>query len=176
MPTMTALLNGQAVKVWLASTSVTVMRGSIRLMKRAQLAPAKPPPTTTTRPPAPCAMAGSGSIAAETPAAARLRNSRRLSRCPLMSASSVLLRAVPGGDGFDLVLGQSLGDAIHHGAWQLAGFERLHGGDQIGGIATDQPWHRGVHEPGGGMAAGAGCSAGRGIRQPGGPCLGGHGQ
>ena len=35
MPAMTSLLNGQAVKVWLASTSVTVMRGS-RLLQRAR--------------------------------------------------------------------------------------------------------------------------------------------
>ena len=59
---MTLLLNGQAVKVGLASTSVTVMRGSMRLRKRAQVAPAKPPPTTTTRPPAPWPIAGIGSI------------------------------------------------------------------------------------------------------------------
>ena len=45
---MTVLLNGQAVKVWLASTSVTVVRGSMRLSVRAQVAPANPPPTTTT--------------------------------------------------------------------------------------------------------------------------------
>ena len=39
---MTPLLNGQAMNVGFASTSATVMRGSIRLMKRAQLAPPKP--------------------------------------------------------------------------------------------------------------------------------------
>src|SRR5262245_27647098 len=143
---MTRLLNGQAVKVWLASTSVTVMRGSMRLMNRAQVVPAKPPPTTTTRPPAPCAMAGSGSIAAEAPAAARLRKSRRLSRSPLISPSSVLLCAIPGGDGFDLVVGESLGDTVHHRRRQLAGLERLHRGDEVGGITADQARHGGVDE------------------------------
>src|SRR6266481_6590978 len=110
---MTPLLNGQAMNVGLASTSVTVMRGSMRLMKRAQVAPPKPPPTTTTRPRAPWAMAGSGSSAA--PAAADLRNSRRLVRFALMTASlSVLLGAIPGGDGFDLVFGKALGDPPPH--------------------------------------------------------------
>src|SRR5438094_3546470 len=103
------------MNVGFASTSVTVMRGSIRLMKRAQLAPPKPPPTTTTRPPAPCAMAGIGSIAA--PAAAALRNSRRLVCFAVMIGlpSSIFLRAIPGGDGFHLVVGKTLGDAVHHG-------------------------------------------------------------
>src|SRR5437588_6602077 len=72
------------MNVGFASTSVTVMRGSMRLMKRAHVAPPKPPPTTTTRPPAPWAMAGSGSIAADAPAAADLRNSRRLVRLAVM--------------------------------------------------------------------------------------------
>jgi hypothetical protein len=75
---MTRLLNGQAVKVSLASTSVTVMRGSSFLTARAALAPAKPPPTTTTRPAAPWAIAGIGSSAEA--AAAALTKSRRLRR------------------------------------------------------------------------------------------------
>src|SRR5262245_17688938 len=74
---MTPLLNGQAMNVRLGSTSVTLMRGSIRLRKRAQVVPAKPPPTTTARPPVPCAIAGSGSMAAEA-AAVPLRKSRRV--------------------------------------------------------------------------------------------------
>src|SRR6266516_1961018 len=77
---MTPLLNGQATNVRFASTSVTVMRGSMRLMRRAQVAPPNPPPTTTTRPA--CAMAGSGSNIA--PAAAALTNSRRLVRSAVM--------------------------------------------------------------------------------------------
>src|SRR6476646_4574251 len=81
---MIRLLNGQAVNVGLASTRVTAMRGSIRLMKRAHVAPPKPPPTTTTRPPVSCAIAGSGSAAAEAPATAVLRKSRRLVRCAVM--------------------------------------------------------------------------------------------
>src|SRR3954463_9925347 len=81
---MTRLLNGQAVNVGLASTRVTAMRGSMRRMKRAHVAPPNPPPTTTTRPPAPWAMAGIGSTAAEAPATAVLRKSRRLVRCAVM--------------------------------------------------------------------------------------------
>ena len=75
---MTLLLNGQAVNVRLASTSVTVRRGSIRFRNRAQVAPANPPPMTTTRPAAPCAIAGIGSSAHAAPAAVVLRNVRRL--------------------------------------------------------------------------------------------------
>src|SRR5712692_5156479 len=110
-PASTPLLNGQAVKVWLVSTSVTVMRGSSRLSVRAAVAPAKPPPTTTTRPAAPCARAGMGNNAAAAPAA--LRNSRRLLRVLVMA--SILLRGVPGGDGLDLVVGEAPGDAAHYG-------------------------------------------------------------
>src|SRR3954462_14710551 len=75
---MTSLLKGQAVNVRLCSTSVTVRRGSSFFNARAQLAPAKPPPTTTTRPAAPCATAGIGSNATDALAAAALRNVRRL--------------------------------------------------------------------------------------------------
>jgi hypothetical protein len=49
----------------------------MRLMKRAQVVPANPPPTTTTRPAEPCDMAGIGS-AAEATAAAVVSKSRRL--------------------------------------------------------------------------------------------------
>src|SRR5262245_45035971 len=79
---MTPLLNGQATNDRFASTNVTGMRGSMRLMKRAQVAPPNPAPTTTTRPAAPCAMAGSGMSVA--PAAAALRKSRRLVRVAVM--------------------------------------------------------------------------------------------
>ena len=48
MPTITELLNGHAVKVAFGSTSVTAIFGSAWRSARAQLAPAKPPPTTTT--------------------------------------------------------------------------------------------------------------------------------
>ena len=48
-PAITSLLNGQAVKVALGSTSTTSMRGSERRRKRAAVAPPKPPPITTTR-------------------------------------------------------------------------------------------------------------------------------
>ena len=49
---------------------VTAVRGSSRLTARAQVAPAKPPPTTTTRPPAFCASAGIGISAVAADAAA----------------------------------------------------------------------------------------------------------
>src|SRR5258708_8447767 len=118
-PAMTSLLNGHAVKVWFASTRVTAMRGSSRLSIRAQVAPAKPPPTTTTRPPAFCASAGIGSIADAAPAVAAFRTSRRL-WAPVMVAPLILLGAIPGGDGLDLVVGETLGDAVHDGAGALA--------------------------------------------------------
>src|SRR3954470_23735946 len=166
---MTRLLNGQAVKVGLASTSVTAMRGSMRRMKRAQVAPPNPPPTTTTRPPAPWAMAGSGSTAAEAPATAVLRKSRRLVRCAVMIGlpSSILLRAIPGSDGLDLVVGEALGDAAHHGRGKLSRLERLHRGDDVCRIAAVEPRDGRVRRPGCGVAAGAGEGAGRSIRRAG---------
>src|SRR5437016_14628495 len=106
---MTALLKGQAMNVRFASTRVTLMRGSMRLMKRAQVAPPNPPPTTTTRAPAPCAMAGSGNKAAL--AVAVLRNSRRFVRLIIGLHSLIFLRAVPGSDGFDFVVGKAFGDS-----------------------------------------------------------------
>src|SRR5258708_24878797 len=123
---MTSLLNGQAVKVWFASTRVTAMRGSSRLSMRAQVAPERPPPTTTTRPPAFCASAGIGGSAAAAPAAAVLRTSRRLWD-PVMGAPLILFRAVPIGNGLDLVLAEALGDAVHHGPRALARAACLHG-------------------------------------------------
>src|SRR5262245_46068269 len=103
---MTVLLNGQEMKVRFGSTSVTARRGSIRLMKRAQVAPPKPPPTTTTRPAAPCAKLGRAtgrSIAA--PAAAVLRNSRRF--LVMAEPPCSFLRAVPRGDRLDFVIGEA---------------------------------------------------------------------
>src|SRR5262245_58407433 len=162
---MTPLLNGQAVNVEFASTSVTVMRGSMRLMKRAQVAPAKAPPMTTARPPAPCAMAGSGSRAALAPAGAVLRSSRRFFAVLIARPSSSCVRAVPGGEGSDLVVGGSLGDAMQHGRRQLPRLRRLHRGGEGGGIAADEPRHRGLDRSRRGMAAGARERARRGIRR-----------
>src|SRR5262245_51792146 len=162
---MTPLLNGQAVNVEFASTSVTVMRGSMRLMKRAQVAPAKPPPMTTAREPVPCAMAGSGSRAAVAPAAAVLRNSRRFFAVMIGLPSSILLRAVPGGDGFDLVVRETLGEEMHHGRRRLPRLERLHGSDDVRRVAADEPRHRGLDRSRRGMAAGTRQRAGRGIRR-----------
>ena len=58
-PAITSLLNGHAVKVRLASTSVTCSLGLILRKARAQLAPPNPPPTTTMRA-ADCAWDGEG--------------------------------------------------------------------------------------------------------------------
>src|SRR5580658_2365440 len=112
-PAMTSLLNGQAVKVRLASTRVTAMRGSSRLIARAQVAPAKPPPTTTTRPPPFCATAGIGRMTAVAPAAPTLRTSRRLN-VPVM-VGLILLRPIPVRNGSDFVVGEALGNAVHDG-------------------------------------------------------------
>src|SRR5262249_31756099 len=151
---MTALLNGQAMNFGLASIKVTLMRGAICLTKRAQVAPAKPPPTTTTRPPVPCASAGIGNSAA--PAAAVLRKSRRLvclavmidllkfllvafsaeNRHPLFRKMLLILqRAIPGGNRLDLVVGKSLGNAVHHRGGQLPRLEALHRGHDVGGAS-----------------------------------------
>src|SRR5262249_1000362 len=160
---MTPLLNGQAMNVGFASTSVTVMRGSMRLMKRAQVAPAKPPPMTAAREPVPGGIAGSGSRAAVAPAAAVLRNSRRFFAVMIGLPSSILLRAVPGGDGFDLVVRETLGEEMHHGRRRLPRLERLHGGDDVRRVAADEPRHRGLDRSRRGMAAGTRQRAGRGI-------------
>src|SRR5580692_5796176 len=48
-PAITSLLNGQAVKTRLGSTSVTCNLEAILRKARAQAAPPKPPPITTTR-------------------------------------------------------------------------------------------------------------------------------
>src|SRR6516165_11699225 len=131
---MTSLLNGQAVNVEDASTSVTLIRGSSRLSARAQVAPAKPPPTTTTRPPAFWASPGRGNSAAEAPAAAVLMKSRRLLRLSIMT--SILLRRVPGRDGPDLVVGEALGDAVHYGRGPRARAELLDGGHDFRRISA----------------------------------------
>src|SRR5437660_7924999 len=151
------------MNVRFASTRVTLMRGSMRLMKRAQVAPPNPPPTTTTRAPAPCAMAGSGSMAA--PAAAALRNSRRFVRVMSRLHSSILLRAVPGRDGFDLVFGKALGYSFHDCRWTLSRLERLHGRDDVRGIAADESRHGRVRCGRARMTARTGGRAGRRIRQ-----------
>src|SRR5260370_501798 len=119
-----------------------------------QVATPTPPPTTTTRAPAPCAMAGSGNKAA--PAVAILRNSRRFVHLMIGLHSSILLRAVPGCDCFDLVFGKSFGDSLHHGRWKLSRLERLHGRDDVRGIAADQSWHGGVRRARTRMTAGTG--------------------
>src|SRR2546421_10235683 len=165
MPAMTSLLNGQAVKVWLASISVTTARGSSFLRARAQVAPASPPPTTTTRGPAPCAIAGIGMSAAEMPAAAALRNSRRLVRLVVMRVpmASILLRCKPGGDRLDFVLGEAFGDAVHDRRRPLAGAEVGHGGDDLPRIAADQARHGGIDARPRRMAAGARGGAGGNV-------------
>src|SRR5215831_10639207 len=142
-PAMTSLLNGQAVKVEDASTSVTLIRGSSRLSARAQVAPAKPPPTTRTRPLAFWASPGRGNSAAEAPAAAVLMKSRRLLRLSIMT--SILLRRVPGRDGPDLVIGEAFGDAVHYGCGPLARAELLDGSYNLRRILALEAFDRRVN-------------------------------
>src|SRR5215470_5198377 len=142
MPAMTRLLNGQAVKVRLASTSVTLIRASSALSARAQLAPANPPPITTTRLAAPCASAGIGNNAAA--AAADFMTSRRVSRRAntlVCVMTSILLCREIGRDGLGLVVGETFGDAIHHGRWPLAGAELGHRGRDLRGVAAVEARH-----------------------------------
>src|SRR5579859_7186046 len=119
-PAITSLLIGQAAKIAFGSTRVTLSRGSVRLRKRAAVAPAKPPPTTTMRGGAPWATNGRGNSEAPAPAIA-VTICRRLRRGRVMAASA--LRAVPGRNGLQLVIREALGDAIHHGRRSLAAAE-----------------------------------------------------
>src|SRR5712691_4450588 len=117
---MTSLLNGQAVNVALCSTSVTTRRGSRRFKARAQVAPAKPPPTTTTRPAEPWARAGRNGSAVQAISAICCRMRRRVV-CPAVIVAALIgLRRVPRRDGRDLGLGEALGDAVHHGCLALS--------------------------------------------------------
>src|SRR5262245_55219016 len=154
---MTRLLNGQAVKVRLASTSVTLMRASSALSARAQLAPANPPPITTTRPAAPCASAGIGNRAAA--AAADFMTSRRVSRrakrLDCVMTSLLQCREV-GRNGLGLVVGEALGDAIHHGRGPLAGAELGHRGGDLRRVAPVETRHRRRNAGSRRMAAAAG--------------------
>src|SRR4029077_11504120 len=100
---MTPLLNGQAVKVGLASTSITRASGSRRLSSRAQVAPAKPPPTTTTRG-CPCASAGIGRSDASEP----LRKPRRVG-VRIFLITRLFLRAEPRCDRADFRFAEALG-------------------------------------------------------------------
>src|SRR6266699_703791 len=145
---MTPLLNGHAVKVGLASTSITRASGIRRLSSRAQVAPAKPPPTTTTRG-WPCASAGIGTSAASEP----LRKWRRVAARD--SITSLSLCAEPLGDRADFRLGEALGDAVHHGRGLLPGPERLHRGDDLGRIAAGDARHARLDLRARRMAAGA---------------------
>src|SRR5271165_3802639 len=107
-PAITALLNGQAVKIGLGSMSVTSNRGSARRNARAHVAPANPPPRMTMRAFA-CAKDGFGNSA--TAAAAPLRNARRVA--PITAEPSMLF-SHPGGDRPDLVVGEALRNASHY--------------------------------------------------------------
>src|SRR6516225_8501685 len=156
---MTSLLKEQAVKVRLVSTSVTARLGLSRLTKRAQVAPANPPPITTTRP-KPWAKAGADN---STPAAAPLpRNCRRVAWA--IGCSLILLRRVPRGDRFDFVVGEALGDAIHRGRRLLAGAERLQRGDDRLRVLACQSRHRSVDRGRAGVTARTGERARRSIR------------
>src|SRR5262245_8915746 len=142
MPAITPLLNGQAVKMRLVSTIVTAIVLSRALTPRATVAPAKPPPTTTTWG-ADWARLGRGNTPATAPnAAAPFRMPRRVVD-GLMAASSTLL-GVPGRDGLDLRIGEAFGNLIHDGRRPLAGSERLHLRDELGGVASGEARNRGV--------------------------------
>src|ERR1700674_2245308 len=110
------------------------MPGSAFRTARAQLAPAKPPPTTTMRGAAPWPIAGMASIAV-APAAATWRNSRRLF-CMASHSADLFLRAIPGCNRLDLVVGESLGDPVHDGGRALPGPEGAHGARDLLGIAA----------------------------------------
>src|SRR6516165_1496360 len=195
-PAITSLLNGHDVKIGFASTSVTSSRASSRLIMRAAVAPAKPPPITTIRGGAPCARSGRGMRDALAPAAAAAMNWRRVglgaalilppplwgrvgvggrgvrhgraSTPPTPTpdpspqgggekrrAASLTLRAIPGCDRLDLVIGEALGDAVHHGRGACPAAERLHGCDDRGGVFARKPRHRRVDAGLRRMAAGA---------------------
>src|SRR6266478_8601485 len=131
-PAITELLNGQAVKLGFASTSVTSNRGSARCSARAQVAPPNPPPRRTMRALA-CARVGPASNAAETAATPPRRNVRRVSRITVCTS---MLRCEPSCDLPDFVVGKPFGDAAHHGCRTLAGAEFLHHSDDLGLFAS----------------------------------------
>src|SRR5262245_42921147 len=172
IPAMTPLLNGQAVKIRLVSTSVTATsEPSSRLIRRATVAPAKPPPITTT-----CgiawAMAGRATTADATMAAAPPTKLRRVARWRLIAGASALV-CVPAGDGLDLGIGKPLGDLVHHGGFALAGAEGLHLLHDLGRVAADEAGHRAVLAA---VTAGArlGACRHRGDPRRGGLRLGSH--
>src|SRR6202043_2431138 len=130
-PAITLLLNGQAVKTALGSTSVTASRGSRRFKARAQVAPAKPPPITITLPAAPCASAGRNGPAAQAAIAAPARKRRRASLPSVIAAGSWLLPGIPFGDRRGFALSEALGDAVHHRCRALAGAKISHRSDDL---------------------------------------------
>src|SRR6188474_1656814 len=130
---MTLLLNGQAVKVLFGSTSVTCNFGSIAFSARAQLAPPKPPPITATRAAA-CAKAGRGNASAVTVAAPAPQNFRRLMRWLMLRPS--LLRREPRRNRAQLVIGEALGDAVHHRGGKRAVAKSGHRGHDLTGVAA----------------------------------------
>src|SRR5258708_834894 len=152
-PAMTSLLSGHAAKIAFGSTRVTSSRGSARFRKRAAVAPANPPPITTMRGCAPWAMSGRGNNDAPAPARAAATNWRRLERVAVMTASA--LRVEPGRDGLDLVIGEALGDAVHHGRGSPAGPKRLHGRHHGARLLPGEPRHRRIHVRFRSMASGA---------------------
>src|SRR5690242_1075444 len=127
------------------------------LMKRAAVAPAKPPPITTTFGPAPCAMAGIGSNAA---ALAVFRNWRRF----VLIARLLLLLLVPGRDRAGLLVGEALRDTVHDRALALAGLEGGHLADDLRRRPSLERRHRRLPIRAGRMAPGARGRPGRSIR------------
>ena len=118
------------------------MRGSISRSARAQLAPAKPPPTMTMRGAA-CAMAARDHAAAAAPA-----TPHRICRRFLLGADDhpvpYSLRRVPRGDCRYFVVRKALGDAPHDGCGTRPMAERRHGRDDVGRIAAAERFGRGI--------------------------------
>src|SRR5215210_6553561 len=160
---MTLLLNGQAVKVAFGSTSVTCSLGSSCLSARAQVAPAKPPPTTTMRAAA-CENTGIGRNAAEAAPRLPARNWRRVARCfgiTCFLSIRLRLRLQPGGDRLHFFRRVSLRDAIHDGGWPGAGAKLHHRADDLGGVSPVERRYRALHPRSHGVAAGTGRRSGR---------------
>jgi hypothetical protein len=72
-------------------------------------------------------------------------------------AASILLRGVPGGDRLDLVVGETLGDAVHDGRGPPARPELVHRGRDPGGILAEElaPGGASVAEAAAGAASAA---------------------
>ncbi len=76
---------------------------------------------------------------------------------------SVLLRAVPSGDGADLVVREPFGDTVHHRRGALARAELLHCGNDRTRVTADEKRHRRADCRPRRMAAGTGGGTRRSV-------------